>query len=287
MRNFRIKVKIFLLVLLFQLTTAAQPNYVTTIHPFKVILQKIVGDRGKVICLLPPGSSPHTFSISPSEVKAIESADALFYGAEHLDEWAIKYSNLNKVELLSLLPADSLLNIITIRNENVGIDPHFWTDPLLTKLLLSKLVAKLCAIDPFGCNIYESNAKEFSANIEILNSELIKYLKAFIDEPVILSHPFFQYFFKRYNINIVGIVEPIPGKEPTPKELKELIDIALKNDVIAIFTHIQLPDNAARLLSESTGIKVYALDPVGGAEGRISYNEILTYNTGIIVKALK
>jgi len=279
--------KIFLLIFLFQFTNAAQPEYVTTIHPFKEILQRVVGERGKVICLLSPGSSPHTFNISPSEVKVIESADALFYGSKNLDEWAIEYSNPNKIELLSLLPVDSLLNIFTIRDENVGIDPHFWTDPLLIKIMLPQLAAILCSIDPFGCYIYESNAEEFSAQLETLDGELIKYLNQFTNRTVILSHPFFQYFFKRYKITLTGIVEPIPGKEPTPKELKELIDIVLKNDVKAIFKHIQLPDNAARLLSESTGLKIYTLDPVGGVEGRNSYNEILMYNTGIILKAIK
>ena len=287
MRYHHLIKKIFLLVFLFQLTNAAQPEYVTTIHPFKEILRRVVGERGKVICLLSPGSSPHTFNISPSEVKLIESADAIFYGAENLDEWAVEYDNPNKIELLSLLPVDSLLNIFTIRNENVGIDPHFWTDPLLVKIMLPQLVAKFCSIDPFGCNIYESNAKEFLEQLDIWNKEISKYLMQFANRRVILSHPFFQYYFKRYKFKVAGIIEPIPGKEPTPKELKELIDIALKNNVDAIFTHIQLPDNAARLLSESTGIKVYTLDPVGGIDGRKSYKEILMYNTSIILKALR
>jgi len=287
MRYHHLIKKIFLLVFLFQLTNAAQPEYVTTIHPFKEIIQRVVGERGKVISLLSPGSSPHTFNISPSEVKIIESADAIFYGAENLDEWAMGYNNPNKFELLSLLPVDSLLSILTIRNENVGIDPHFWTDPLLVKIMLPQLVAKLCSIDPDGCKIYETNAAEFSVELEKTFSEINKKLKGINKRAVILSHPFFQYYLKRYKFKIAGIIEPIPGKEQTPKELKELIDIALKNNVDAIFTHIQLPDNAARLLSESTGIKVYTLDPVGGIDGRKSYKEILMYNTGIILKALR
>ncbi len=287
MRSHHIIKKILLLVSFFQLILAAQPEYVTTIHPFKEILKRVVGERGKVICLLPPGSSPHTYRISPSEVKTIESADALFYGAKNLDEWAIEYSNPNKIELLSLLPADSLLSIYTIKNENVGIDPHFWTDPLLVKILLQQLTAKLCGIDPGGCKIYKTNAEQFSAELEIIHSEINKNLVQVKKREVILSHPFFQYFFKRYNFTIAGIIEPIPGKEPTPRDLKELIDIAIKNDVRSIFTHGQLHDTAARLLSESTGIEVYTLDPIGGVDESESYIDMLMYNTGIILKAMK
>jgi len=278
---------ILLLVFFFQLILAAQPEYVTTIHPFKEILKRVVGERGKVICLLPPGSSPHTYRISPSEVKMIESADALFYGAINLDEWVTGYSNPNKIELLSLLPVDSLLSIYTIKNENVGIDPHFWTDPLLVKLLLPQITAKLCSIDTDGCIIYEANAEAFSKDLDVLYNELNIIINDIDKRSVILSHPFFQYFFKRYKFKVTGIIEPIPGKEPTPKELKELIDIAIKNDVEAIFTHIQLHDYAANLLSESTGIKVYTLDPIGGVKGRESYKEILKYNTGMVMEAMR
>jgi len=186
-----------------------------------------------------------------------------------------------------LLPVDSLLSIYTIKNENVGIDPHFWTDPLLVKLLLPQITAKLCSIDTDGCIIYEANAEAFSKELESIYNEINKNLMQVKKRTVILSHPFFQYFLKRFKFTLAGIIEPIPGKEPTPKELKELIDIAIKNNVESIFTHIQLPDNAAHLLSESTGIKVYTLDPVGGVEGRQSYEEILKYNTDIILKAMK
>ncbi|MBT8387740.1 MAG: metal ABC transporter substrate-binding protein [Ignavibacteria bacterium] len=287
MCNLFVIVKISLVAFLFQLVIEAQPIYVTTIHPFKEILKSVVGEQGKVICLLPPGSSPHTFNVTPSEVKTIETADALFYGAEHLDEWSIQYSNPNKIELLNFLPVDSLLYIFTIRNENVGTDPHFWTDPLLVKIMLPQLTAKLCSIDPDGCKIYEANAEEFSFRLEKIHNGIIKKLNPVKKKTVILSHPFFQYFLKQFNFTLAGIIEPIPGKEPTPKELKEIIDIAIKNNVKSIFTHIQLPDNAAHLLSESTGIKVYTLDPVGGVEGRQTYEEILKYNADIILKALK
>lgn len=287
MRSYLNVKKIFFLVFIFALIIEAQPEYVTTIHPFKEIIQRVVGERGKVIALLPPGSSPHTFSISPSEVKIIESADALFYGAKSLDEWAIGYSNPNKIELLSLLPPDSVLKIVSIRKEDFGIDPHFWTDPLLVKILLPKITEKLCSIDPDGCKIYQANANKFSVELDTLYSELNNTLSKIINRTVILSHPFFQYFFNRFNFKLAGVIEPVPGKEPTPKELKEFIDIAIKNDVKAIFTHIQLPDYAARLLSESTGLKLFTLDPIGGIRGRNSYKEILMYNTAKILKAMK
>ena len=46
-------------------------------------------------------------------------------------------------------------------------------------------------------------------------------------------------------------------------------------------------EKAAEIVSESTGIKIYSLDPIGGVQGRITYEDLLLYNTEIIMNALK
>ena len=128
--------KLILIFLILTSSLTSQIKIATTLHPFKEIIQNLAGNRGKVISILKPGFSPHTYEVSPSEVKDIESADALFYGADNLDGWVNKFTNNKKIELIKLLPKDSLLTVITIEGEAVGIDPHFWSDPLLVKTLL-------------------------------------------------------------------------------------------------------------------------------------------------------
>ena len=102
-----------------------------------------------------------------------------------------------------------------------------------------------------------------------------------------LSHPFFQYFLNRFDIHLAGIIEVIPGKEPSPRELMKIIKKVKRENVKAIFTHPQLPDRAAESVAEAAGIKVYELDPIGGVTGRVTYNELLLYNTRILFEALK
>jgi len=278
------------LILIFFLLTSplvAQIKIATTIHPFKEIIQKVLGDRGKVISILKPGFSPHTYEISPSEIKEVESADALLFGADNLDGWVQKLANRRKIELIELLPKDSLLSVITIEGEVIGTDPHFWSDPLLVQILLKKLEIELCKIDPDGCSEYETNAGLFSDELDRLFEKIKSEFSSLKKKTVILSHPFFAYFLNRFNFTTAGLIEPIPGKEPTAKDLKKIIDTAIKEKVGAIFIHSQLPEKAAQIVSESTGIKTYTLDPIGGVRGRIIYEEILLYNTEIIINALK
>jgi zinc transport system substrate-binding protein len=177
--------------------------------------------------------------------------------------------------------------VITIEGEAVGTDPHFWSDPLLVKILIKGIAKELCIVDPERCNEYDTNVKLFSNELDKLNKKIISMFSSLKKKNVMLSHPFFAYFFNRYNFHTSGLIEPIPGKEPTAKDLKKIIDIAIQKKVGAIFIHSQLPEKAAQIVSESTGIKIYTLDPIGGVKGRMTYEEFLLYNTEIIINALK
>jgi ABC-type Zn uptake system ZnuABC Zn-binding protein ZnuA len=279
--------KLTLIFLLLSPPLSSQIKIVTTLHPFKEIIQKVSGERGIVIAILKPGLSPHTYRVSPSEVKAIEGADVLFYGSEDLDGWVVKYEHKDKIELISLLPKDSLLTVKTNDDEVVGTDPHFWTDPLLIRISALKIADVLCEIDSDGCKEYRENAILFSNELDRLHKKIKSIFSVLEKNNVMLSHPFFAYFLNRFNFKIESLIEPIPGKEPTAKDLKKLIDIAIQTNVAAIFIHSQLPEKAAEIVSESAGIKIYTLDPIGGVEGKITYDELLLYNTEIILKALR
>lgn len=297
--------KILLIILILTCSHVySQTTYVTTIHPFQEILKNLIGDRGEVHQILPPNASPHTYELRPSDVRLIEAATALFYGSENLDAWALKFQNTNRIELIKLIDQDSLIYFQNEihdhkpvehhnRDENMGhdhssgIDPHFWTDPLTVKAMLPALVEKLCTLDPSGCETFRQNSEKFSRRLDSLNAKLKEMLAPIYSSKVMISHPFFQYFFKRYGIELIGVIEKNPGREPTPKDIKALIDQVKRENVKAIFDHTQLPDRAAKIIAESTEIKSYHLDPIGGVPGRQSYEELMFYNAKIILEALR
>ncbi|MBT8382730.1 MAG: metal ABC transporter substrate-binding protein [Ignavibacteria bacterium] len=279
--------KLILIFILLAFPLTSQIKIVTTLHPFKEIIHKVTGARGEVISILEPGSSPHSYEVSPSEVKDIESAAVLFYGSEKLDSWALNFDNKNKIEFIKLLPRDSLLSVKMIDGEIVGTDPHFWTDPLLVKLLAKNLAEVLCKFDPEGCAEFNSNAKLFSDELNNLYTKIESKVSGLKRKNILLSHQFFAYFLHRFNFSVTGLIEPIPGKEPTAKDLKKIIDITFKKNVEAIFIHSQLPEKPAEIVSESTGVEIFTLDPIGGKKGRLTYEDLLLYNTEIILDALK
>jgi zinc transport system substrate-binding protein len=268
-----------------------QVEYVTTIHPFYELVNNIVGERGLVKEILPPGASPHTYELKGSDVKNVEYTTALIMGSPKLDNWAYRFHHPSRIELIPLIPKENLLYLEVKfgkhKGKTAGIDPHFWTDPLTVKMLIPELVKRLYQLDSNGCDIYEKNSQIFINQLDSLYQMIKEKLAVIENKSILLAHPFFQYYLKRFDFDLVGIIEIAEGTEPTPRELKEIIEIARDRKVKAIFTQKQHSDRAARIVAESTGTKVYELDPLGGVLDRKTYQEILLYNTQIILEALR
>jgi zinc transport system substrate-binding protein len=276
-------------------------DIVTTIYPFKAIIQEIVGDKIDVKSILPSGADPHTYEMLPSDFKTIQNSAAFFYGSEALDGWAARIDVDNKIEMLKLVPEEFLIEI-KIHNyfddhthnhhhgtdeESLGIDPHFWVDPLTVRAMLPALLNELIKIDPENEEYFRSNEKLFSVRLLEMDSLLRLETTDIQFRNVFTAHPFYSYFFEQYNFFVAGSIEIAPGYHSTPKDIKQLMDLVKKQNVKAIFTHKQHNDKPAKVLAESTGIKEFELDPIGGVPGRLTYEEIILHNLDIIKKGLK
>lgn len=286
----------FFILFVFVLMVGCSPSkhkkeIATTIYPFKAILQEIVGDRFEIKAVLPPGADPHTYEMIPSDFKSIQNSLAFFYGSDKLDGWAAKIDVKNKIEMISLVPKQDLLDITVYHregeNEHLGIDPHFWTDPMTVKAMLPNLVNALVKIDPNGEKEYRNKEELFSEQLIKLDSIIKKEVKDIKYKNVFTAHPFYNYFFNRYGFNVVGSLEITPGTQATPKELKNLIELVQKENVKAIFVNKQESDKPAQVLAESAGIKEFKLNALGGVKGEMTYEEIILHNLSIIKEALK
>jgi zinc transport system substrate-binding protein len=265
-----------------------RPQYVTTIYPFAAILVPVLEGRADVEHLLPSGASPHTHDLRPSEVRMAAQSTALLYGAPHLDEWATGMDAPAHVALLDLLPASQQLMLPGPDGAPTDdLDPHFWTDPLAVRALLPALADTLCTLDEDGCSHYQANADSFARALDALDTELRQILASVQGARVMLGQPFFQYFLRRYGVALVAVVEPVPGREATPRRLRRLADEAKAAGVTALFVQPQLPANAARAVAETAGLPVVDLDPLGGSLTQPTYAELVRTNARTIREALE
>lgn len=272
----------------------AGPHFVTTIPPLGMILEPMVEGRASVEVLMEAGDSPHTYEPTPSDLRAVSEGAVVVYGAESLDAWAAALPAAQSLALVDLLPEDvrrtldgeERLEEDSLETE-AEVDPHFWTDPRAVAALLPVLADTLCAIDDDGCSYYQANADSFTSSLTALDAQLEAMMEPVRDVPVLLAQPFFRYFMGRYGPRLVDVVEPQPVREPTPRHLQTLIARGKEAGVRAILTQHQLSPRAAEAVAEASQISVVVLDPLGGTEGRETYEALLHANARILLEALE
>jgi ABC-type Zn uptake system ZnuABC Zn-binding protein ZnuA len=267
-----------------------EPLFVTTIPPFAAIMSPIVGERGSVVTLLDASDSPHTYEPRPSDVQRVEDATALFYGAPSLDGWAADLPAPRRMVLLDMVPPGfqrpAVANTQAEAINSASTDPHFWTDPLAVRALLPALSDTLCALDAAGCTAYQANADSLATMLIDLDAEMRAQINPVRTTPVLLAQPFYLYFMARYGPDVIGVVEPQPAHEPSPRGIQTLVETARKTGAQAIFVQEQLPPRAAEAVAEGAGISVVPLDPLGGSSERMSYLDLIRYNAAAIRNAL-
>ena len=78
-----------------------------------------------------------------------------------------------------------------------------------------------------------------------------------------------------FRLNLIGVVEYQPGREPGPRELAKLLETGRRHNIRAIYVHGQHEARSAAVLADGLGIPVIMLDPVGDPDVTPGYAQLL------------
>lgn len=265
---------------------------VASIIPLYNITAAIAGDRAGLVCMVPPGASPHTFNPKPSQIKSLADAELFIQAGAGFEFWApklIKASGNKKLKVLSVTDGIKLEEEAGHEEEQghhaESGNPHVWLDPVLVKDFSVKICAALSELRPADRKYFEGNLKKFGAQLDALDIYFKKETSKFYVKEIVSFHPAWVYFEKRYGLTEVGVIQATPGREATPKELKNIILQIKKYGIKTIFAEPQLPRKAADVIAKEAGVNVLIIDPNGEADG--DYIGFMKKNFDVMKEAMK
>jgi ABC-type Zn uptake system ZnuABC Zn-binding protein ZnuA len=258
---------------------------VTTISTFNSLVQGVGGDRVHVQNLVPVGASAEDYEPTPQDAVTLSQAKILVENGAGLESWlAPTLKNVTSNDLRVVVGADGL----QIKNDN----PHLWMDPENAKIYVAKIRDALIAVDPSHAEEYRQNATAYQAKLEALNDSIASKIKTIPPDHryMIVFHNAWQYYNDRYGLVTLGFIEANPGQDPNPQQVAHLIDLARSHHVRAIFSEPEYSKKLADQIASNAGIRVVTdlYDDSIGTNPRVGdYISMLTYDTDVIVKALK
>ena len=140
-------------------------------------------------------------------------------------------------------------------------DIHFWLDPEIAKTIVTIVARELSEIDAANKSTYEANAKKAINDLDTLIAETRSKINS--DATYIVFHDAYQYFEKRFGIEVIGALTVNPEVLPGAKQLAEIREVIEHEKVNCLFSEPQFNPSIAKTIAQDTGVKASVLDPLG------------------------
>jgi zinc transport system substrate-binding protein len=239
----------------------------TTFFPVYEHTRNIAGDRITVTLLVPMTLDVHSFDPTPSSIQAVATANLLIYGGAGLEPWIPAIVTAAGNAHLTLVDSSKNLSLLDVppqfQKGGRTIDPHIWLDPIRAKQQVANILEGLIKVDPADATYFTRNAQNYSAKLDLLNSQAINLTANPKTRHFVTFHEAFAYFSIRYNLDQIPIAGPFE-EDPTPSEIQGVIN-ATKRYHLCYVGYESLSNPAiAQSIASQTNATLIRLDPIEG-----------------------
>lgn len=246
-----------------------------SVLPLAEFAERVGGEHVAVEVLVGPGQSPHAYDPTPKQLEAIAACKAFFRVGIDFENSLVprlekSFKQVRVVDLRTGVTARRMTSAEATAQEHEGEphdgcvhgagapDPHSWLSPLNARIQCTTIAETLIELDPAHADVYRRNLAAYHAELDAVHAEIAKALEPLKGREVFVYHPAFGYFLDAYGLRQAPV--EINGKEPTARQLAQLIDRAKKADVKVIFVQPQFPTKSAEAVAAAIGGVVIPLD---------------------------
>lgn len=245
-----------------------------TIDPQKYFLESIVGNHYKVECIVPSGSNPESADFTPSQMMNLDKSVAYFkIGYLGIENTLIEKVAKSNSDLKVVNCSDGIKQIGEVHihceeeghshahedtHGHIGGDPHTWSSVKSAKIIANNMYMALLEIDKDNEADYTSNFDKLLTEFNTTDSIIKSYLNKAPSKSFIIYHPALSYFADEYGLTQYSIEHE--GKNPSPSQLKELINKAKEEGVKIVFIQKEFDTKNAETIAEAIGGKTIPIN---------------------------
>lgn len=269
--------------------------------------------------LIKGGGSPHVYALRPSEARALQRADLVFWVGDEMETFLARPLGTLAADarIVTLVEAEGL-RLLSSRegggweshdheegdhddegheehaeddghhHEAGEFDMHIWLDPRNAAAMARSIAAALIDADPDNAVAYRANLARIDADLAFLETSIGESLQEVRDRPFVVFHDAYQYFERRFDLNAVGSITVSPETQPGAARLRELRRTIASTRAQCVFSEPQFEPRLLETVVEGTGAAAGVLDPLGSAlpPGPELYFTLLRVMAGSLVDCL-
>lgn len=265
-----------------------------TLHPYYSYVANVVGKRADVVPIIQAGFNPHAYEPRAQDIKLIGSLDVVVLNDIGHDDFARKMIAASEKPNVAVIKANA--NVPLLSGIAIGapggraVNPHTFLSITAAMLQVNTIARELGKIDPDNASFYQQNARIYSRRLRQLRAKYLRQLKsggAATRFNVATEHGAYDYLLREFGLSVSAVIEPAHGIEPSPSQLKKVVDMIGDKNIKVLFSEQDNPSTYIKTLIGETGLKVYPLTHIThGKYTADKFEKDMEKNLKTIVRAI-
>ncbi len=265
-------------------TAVSNADVLTTVKPLGFIANAITDGVTETKVLLPTSASPHDYSLKPSDVEQLQSAQLVVWIGEEMESFLEKsIDKLPKEKVLTLEDVPAIKELVEHSGEEKedkhdhkhdhkhshdhghshDEDWHIWLSPKAGEQIAEQIAERLSQQLPEQKAKIAENLANFKSTLATKSSEIAKQLEPVKSKGYYTFHDAYGYFEDAYGLKSLGSFTINPTVAPGAKTLNAIKKSIAQKQAQCLFAEPQFTPKVIESLSKGTSAKVGQLDPLG------------------------
>lgn len=263
-----------------------------TIPPLQGLVEEIIGADYEVVCLLPAGSSPETYSPTARQIASLSDAEFVFtLGTLAFEEEIIKRLDNQQNKVVKTARGIELLTGCghehhnhhngecsheeqcahcegnnhnhkaeshTPAHHHHSFDPHVWLAPEELGVIATNIAEAIVAHRPDSVK-YRTNYERLKIKLaerEVCYGEALKSAP----KHFLIYHPALGYLAADYGLEQISLENE--GKSPTPAALAGVVDMVAHEHIESMFYQQGYPLDIVKPIAEILSVNLVEINPL-------------------------
>jgi zinc transport system substrate-binding protein len=262
-------------------------------YPLCYFAERIGGDLVDVVFPAPADEDPAFWTPAPEVIAAYQGADLILLNGADYAKWVARAS-LPQARLVNTSAsfADRLIALedaVTHAHGPGGEHEHggsaftTWLDPTLAIEQARVVTEALTRATPGSETVFRSRFEALAAELEGLDRRLAAVSASMGDEPLVFSHPVYQYFARRYQLNGQS-VHWEPDENASDEMWRDLEEVLSSHPARWMIWEGEPLAETVREL-EKRGIRSLVYDPCGSSPEEGDFLAMMQRNVNVLEAA--
>ncbi|MGC8119312.1 zinc ABC transporter substrate-binding protein [Marinobacter sp. VGCF2001] len=252
---------------------ASATSVVASIKPVELLVKAVAGDSVEVSTLLPPGSSPHHYSMKPSQRRALEQADVVFWVGPDMETFLERLLDGKEFSgrAVAFLDREVRANGADEHeadghdhhhNHGDGEDPHIWIDPIRALEMAGDIRNALADMGGVDMELLDANLARFEADLRETETRIRASFSGLDTISLFAYHSAFERFADHYGLKLEGVLTLNPELSPGARHIAEVQSKLATAEQACLLTEPQFNRQWWRSITDGLNVQFSTWDPL-------------------------